>query len=80
VIIAYGVSFIGAYLLALGIAAYAGGFNATKWSIYAYACLVIVAGGVRGHFIFEETVKNISSRSSDAMDEPEAYGVHDEDN
>jgi len=49
-VIAYGTSFIGAYLFVLGVAAYAGGFNATPWSIYAYFAFVVIAGGVRGHF------------------------------
>lgn len=54
--------------MALGIAAYAGGFNATPWSIYAYAALVVIAGGVRGHFMYEVTVKAMTKVSTDEMD------------
>lgn len=66
--------------MALGIAAYANGLNATPWSIYAYAALVIIAGGVRGHFMYEVTVKNMTRESTDVMDEPDAYGVDDSTN
>ena len=77
-VIAYGMSFLGAYLLLFGISSYIGGFHAKKWSIYLYVVLMIIIGGVRGHFMKKEAVSEgaVVSKSGDggAFDgEDEAY-------
>lgn len=58
-VVAYGTSFLGAYLLLSGVSSYVGGFTVTTWSIYAYFVGILILGGLLGHRQMDETVDNL---------------------
>lgn len=73
----YALTFLGSYLFFYGVSCYLNGFQATSWSVYVYAVLIIVAGFVRGWASKDEAIKDhlaAQGNSNDAFgDQEESY-------
>merc|ERR1712167_239046 len=66
---AYGFCFLGSYLFFYGVSCYLGGFTKTKWSIYVYGLLIIVAFVARGYYSAKDASAAMAKESINSTDE-----------
>jgi len=69
---AAGLTFLGSFLFFFGISLYVGGFHKTKWTVYVYAVLIILAGFLRVKYSMNDAGQaqneELKKNTSDAFD------------